>query len=83
MRRVERGGRLMVSVTPSGFPVRDGSGLQGFRCRSTACLWSSTPTGFTRPDERMNANSTRGQTPLRRENECQLNERANVNPRKP
>ena len=38
MRRVERGGRLMVSVTPSGFPVRDGSVLQGLRYRSTAYL---------------------------------------------
>ena len=44
MRRVERGGRLMVSVTPSGFPIRDGSVLQGFRYRSTACLWSIAPT---------------------------------------
>ena len=29
MRRAERGGRLMVSVTPSGFPVCDGSVYRG------------------------------------------------------
>ena len=45
MRRVERGGRLMVSVTPTGFSVRDGSVLQGFRRRSTTCLWSCHPYG--------------------------------------
>ena len=45
-----------VSVTPSGFPVRDGSVLQGLRCRSTACLWSSTPPGFRLLDERTNVN---------------------------
>ena len=99
MRRVERGSRLMVSVTPPGFPVCDGSVLQGLRYRSTACLWSiaptelpfrdgtpgyrgcaiapppacglDTPTGFTRPDERMNANSTKGQTSFRREDNRQ------------
>ena len=44
MRRVERGGRLMVSVTPSGFSVCNGSVLQGLRYRSTTCLWSIAPT---------------------------------------
>ena len=63
---------------PFGVPRFGWFRLQGLRCRSTTCLWSSTPTGFTRPDERMNANSTRGQTSFRRENECQLNERANA-----
>ncbi len=71
MRRAERDGRLMVSVTPPGFPVSGGSvyrgsaiapppacglatygvphprwfRLQGFRYRSTACLWSCHPYG--------------------------------------
>ena len=39
--------------------------------------------GKRRFDERMNANSTGGQTPLRRENECHFDERTIVNPRKP
>ena len=111
--------RLMVSVTPTGFPIRDGSvyrgsatapppacnpsllrsfhfamarrvtggalplhrlpvihrsygasisrwhaGLQGLRYRSTTCLWSCHPSGVP---------------PARRENECQLNERAIAN----
>ena len=65
--------------------------LQGFRYRSTTCLWSFHPFGVSParregnrwPDERMNANSTKGQTPLRRENECHFDERTIVNPRKP
>ena len=42
-RRVERGGQLMVSVTPSGFPVRDGSVLQGLRCRFAPAIFNSLP----------------------------------------
>ena len=78
MRRVERGGRLMVSVTPSGFPVCDGSVYRGSAAAPPPACGLATPTGFTRPDERTNANSTRGQTPLRREGKRRFDERTNA-----
>ena len=46
MRRVERGGRLMVSVTPPGFSVRDGSVYRGSAVAPPPACDLATPTGF-------------------------------------
>ena len=51
MRRVADGVRH-----PFGVPRLRWFRLQGFRYRSTACLWSSTPPGFRLLDERTNVN---------------------------
>ena len=46
MRRVERDGRLMVSVTPPGFPVSGGSVYRGSAIAPPPACGLATPTGF-------------------------------------
>ena len=46
MRRAERDGRLMVSVTPPGFPVSGGSVYRGSAIAPPPACGLATPTGF-------------------------------------